>query len=395
MNIFVSGDLIEANIINRHGGIAQLRVDGNATANGFSGTDIWSSGVIQLVKIDGSFAGRIGENGEGLSGHPDIEKILIGDDFVGTTAMTMNSLETLEVDGNFDADVTVSSSMGSSGFYKVAGELASGASLDLPSDGLEGQVIVNSGDTSDLWSGDVVVGSITLVPNYTTLSSELGGGQVGIAPFNFHQRTTAPGAGQTRDCEPYQGEVVMLPFDTGTNKNVPLADVRIRHYGPVFADGSGPHFRVEFKSDVLPSSWVDRTSLFEIDTDETATSALTAHRDVVIEGTALNGNGFTAAGRWRIRPLAGKVRSGDVVGNPDVAWDSNVESGDLGSGMGTQYDWYAFRVLLEAPEGGMLLDGGTSASDLTNWGVAPFEVNADGDTDTQDFSELADSYTGN
>ena len=177
-------------------------------------------------------------------------------------------------------------------------------------------------------------------------------------------------------------------------KNTVIPEVRIRHYGPVYTPGTGSHFQVEFKSDVLPSSWVDRTSLFKID-GTTATIAEEAHRDIVITKTALNTTGFTAAGRWRIRPLAGKAKCGDVIGNPDVAWDSNVISGDLGSSSGTQYSWYQFRVLLEAPDGNILLQGGTSSSDLTSWGIAPYEINADGDTNMQDFRELADNYTSN
>ncbi|MBL4698443.1 MAG: hypothetical protein JKX70_06390 [Phycisphaerales bacterium] len=286
--------------------------------------------------------------------------------------------------------------MGTAGFYDIAGTMVSVGSISLPADGLDGQVIVNSGDTSDVWDGDVVVNSTTLAANYTELSSSLGGGQVGEAPFNFHQRTTAPTGTDVRDCDPHQGEAVVSSYNSGTNKNDAIPSVRIRHYGPIYADGVGSHFRVEFKSDVQPSSWVNRTSLFEVDTAATGTSSLTAHRDAVIKGTAFNGNGFTAAGRWRIRPLTEKVKCGDVTGNPNVAWDSNVTSGDLGSSTGTQYDWYAFRVFLEAPgAGGSLLQGGTGSSDLTSWVVTPFEVNADGETDTQDFTELVDSYTGN
>lgn len=293
------------------------------------------------------------------------------------------------------------SGLPSGALITVNGEMGTNVTLDFPNDGLEGQVIVNSGDTSALWSGDVVVGSTTLASNYTTLSSELGGGQVGVAPFNFHQRTTAPLSGndEDKDCDPYQGEVVTAAYVPGSQgqpgKNEVIDSVLIRHYGPVYAVGSEDHFIIEFKSDLLPSSWVDRSSLFEIDTTVTATTALGAHRDVKIMKTDSNKTGFTAAGKWRIRPndedlmdsTDGPLKCGDVVGNPDVGWDSNVTSGG--------YDWYQFRVLLEAPGGGMLLQGGTSSSDLTDWGVAPYEVNADGDTDSQDFSELADSYTGN
>jgi len=297
------------------------------------------------------------------------------------------------MDGDFaSGDLSLTNGLPQNAFVGVGGEVDSTVALNLPPDGLVGQVVVNLNDDGSSWGGDVVVDSITLSPNYTELSSELGGGQVGVAPFNFHQRTSAPGAGESRDCDPYHTEAVTAAYNPSTGKNDVIASVNIRHYGPVFADGAGSHFRVEFKSDVLPSSWVDRTSLFEIDTSVTGTSALTADRDAVIKGTVFNGNGFTAAGRWRIRPISGKVKCGDVSGNPDVAWDSNVTSGDLGSSSGTQYDWYQFRVLLQAPGGGnTLLQGGTNASDVSAWIDSPYEVNADGETDTTDFEEVVES----
>ncbi len=321
--------------------------------------------------------------------------------------MTMNSLNDLEVGGDFDADITVSSATGSSGFYSIGGEMSSTASISLPGDGLEGQVIINSGYNADAWDGDVVIGTTTLdasdpsdyLTYYAELSSELGGGQVGLAPFNLHQRRSAPnndgnGVPYPRDCDPYQGEAVTAPYDSGAHKNQVIEDVRIRHYGPVYVDGSGPYFRVEFKSDVLPSSWVDRTGLFQVDTTATATSALGAHRDAVIQKTALNATGFTAAGRWRIRPIAGKVKCGDVDGNPEVNWVSGVVSGDLGSGGGTQYSWYAFRVLLEAPGGGLLLqdEDAPSTSDIAEWMGSLYEVNADGETDAGDLADLSEAY---
>lgn len=125
MHITVDGDLVDAEIINKHGGIASLRVTGDATA----GTDVWSSGTIQEIKIDGSFEGRIGNNGEGLSGHPDVELLSVDGDFVGTGSMTMNSLDTFDVGGDFDANVIISSSMAASGTYTIGGEMASTASI--------------------------------------------------------------------------------------------------------------------------------------------------------------------------------------------------------------------------------------------------------------------------
>jgi len=39
----------------------------------------------------------------------------------------------------------------------------------------------------------------------------------------------------------------------------------------------------------------------------------------------------------------------------------------------------------------MLLQGGTSASDVSAWMESPYEVNADGETNTTDFEEVAES----
>lgn len=311
LSVEIDGDVNRGGIYNNSGDITSVAVGtlgsgGDVAPVSGDAPEFWSISSIGSVTVTGNFEGRIGSNSEGFLGSPDVSTIDVAGNFVGTSAMTVNSLNTLQVGGDFDADMTISSATGSAGFYDIAGEISSAAEISLPSDGLEGQVIVNSGYTSDVWDGDVVVGSTTLSPNYTELSSELGGGQVGVAPFNFHQRTTAPDTGQSKDCNPYHTEAVTAAYNPSTGKNDVIASVNIRHYGPVFADGAGSHFRVEFKSDVMPSSWVDRTSLFEIDTSVTGTSALTADRDAVIKGTVFNVNGFTAAGVCCFR--AGRVR---------------------------------------------------------------------------------------
>ena len=350
--------------------------------------EIWAKNQITLLDIGGDFIGQVRENDDGYVGHPDIGNIDIGGDFIGSGAMTINSLDALTIEGDFDANVTLSSVMASSAtLYDIGGEFSS-SSFTLPTDGLVGQVIINSGDNSDVWDGDVVVGTATLAADYTELSSSHGGGQIGEAPFNFHQRTSGPGS-ESRDCDPYHTEVLTAPIVAG--KNVVIPEVRIRHYGPVFADGTDKHYVIEFKSDALPSNWVNRTTLFEINTTATATSAGTAHRDVVVKKTALNSTGFTASGWWRIRPNdavgEGRIKCGDVDGNPEVEY--------VTSAMVDGYYWFNFRVRLEGPGGSLLMTGGTSSSDLTSWIASPFEVNADGETDTQDFTELVEDYTSN
>jgi hypothetical protein len=414
----VDGDIHGGSLVVKTGVAEYLNVNGNID-DSLSVFEHWGDGRTDRVSCVGNVS-EIDLNTPISEPEPDMNLISVRGDFSPTSPLYFNQLAGLSntksdnggglhVDGDYSAQIYVSSPLGTENpqiannksRFEIGGSFLSGALFEVPTDGLTVQMYINIFNGGGAWEsgGDIVVGGVTLGANYTELSSSLGGGQVGEAPFNFHQRTTGPGT-ESRDCDPYQGEAVTAPYQSG--KNVVIPEVRIRHYGPVYAPGTGSHFRVEFKSDVLPSSWVDRTSLFEIGS-ATATTALAAHRDVVITKTAFNSTGFTSAGRWRIRPLVGKAKCGDVTGNPDVLWDSNVVSGDLGSSSGTQYDWYAFRVFLEAPEssgsgsgsGSVLLQGGTSASDLTSWGVAPYEVNADGEITTQDFTDLVDSYIGN
>lgn len=322
--------------------------------------------------------------------------------------LTANQVTTLvDIDGSYASGTThLNDGLPYGALISISGSLDNDASIeveykstDVDDVGLSGQVVINSEDQSGLWNGDVKVikDSTTLTMDgstpYDYVSSELGVdplsgeslGAVGLAPFNFHQRTSAPPAGEDRDCDPYTGEAVFV----GPSYRY-LPEVRIRHYGPVYVDTAAEQYAytVEFKSDVLPSSWVDRTELFMIDDSRTATdtNAIAPHRDIYLVPDGSKGNtGFEAAGRWRIRPndselmdpTNGPVKCADVDGNPDVDYSG----------------WYTFRVFLEATGGGLLLENGTTSFEMTEWGIAPYEVNADGETDSQDFTDLANSYS--
>tara|TARA_A100001391_G_scaffold194808_2_gene171438 strand:- start:3100 stop:5253 length:2154 start_codon:yes stop_codon:yes gene_type:complete len=260
------------------------------------------------------------------------------------------------------------------------------------------------------WDGKVSVGptpldtdpdTIFLNENYTVLSGEIGGGSFGRAPFNFHQRTTAPPDGIARDCSPYHTEAFPIgAFDK-------FEEVTISHYGPVYVDGTGPHFRVEFKppfSSVIsdeppytaePWVWEDRTSSFEVDTTRSGTDAASAHQKIVIRTVAGNTTGFkSAAGQWRIRPLVDKVRCSTVTNDPNVKYDSNVKARDLDGATGDEYSWYAFRTDIMSTSGMMLLSGGNgpTAADLSTWLSEPYETNGDGTTDYRDFMDIAEAY---
>ncbi len=321
--VHVEGDMVKGSLVYKNPNlVTTIWVEGSI----LSSVEIWAETVIDGIYVYGDCFGKIGTNSEGIAGNPDVRLIDIDGDFAGASVMAMNSLETLDVGGDFDVDLTLNNAMLTSSVYKIGGEFASSAVLSLPADGLLGQISINTQDGGDLWLGDVEVGSTTLAHNYTALSSELGDGATGESPYNFHQRITVPPAGETRDCDPYQTELVAL----GAADE--LREATISHYGPVYAEGTGPHFRVEFRPFAINpnggSIWIDRTALFEVDTAQSGTTDATAQRDVVIKAIASNSHGFKVPGTWRIRPInegaTPKVRSGTSVGNPCVVYDSSV-----------------------------------------------------------------------
>lgn len=130
--------------------------------------------------------------------------------------------------------------------------------------GLEGQVIFNSLNLSNhFWTGEVRVGPVgnQLVlsptqpaqgpaPYYATLSSQLGGGAVGLAPFHLHDE----------DCTPPNGYLGLPPDD---NK------IRLRWYGPLsWNPASGVPVTVEY-SVSTPPSWTDITGYFAFEINPT------------------------------------------------------------------------------------------------------------------------------
>ncbi len=111
--------------------------------------------------------------------------------------------------------------------------------LVFPANGLEGQVIINANNSSGVWEAAATIGSIKIdnarsqpeqAPYYrygTMVGTTLGGGAIGLVPFNVNDV----------DCEPENASTVC---EVGTLE-WPDESVRetlvIRHYGPVFEVG--------------------------------------------------------------------------------------------------------------------------------------------------------------
>jgi len=99
--------------------------------------EIWSSGTIDLIDVEGDFFGTIGENSLGFTDDTAVELLDVAGDFNGTAPMILQALDDVAVGGNFDADITVLDPLDSISTYDIGGEFSSTSTLSFPSSGLE------------------------------------------------------------------------------------------------------------------------------------------------------------------------------------------------------------------------------------------------------------------
>jgi hypothetical protein len=219
------------------------------------------------------------------------------------------SLSGLSIAGDLDANVTVTEdvkdpivadSLSAGRLIKIGDSLqAPGGGGDtgnitLAAGGLEGQIIINSDNGGGTWTGAVTIGSTTLSgPYYTNLSSTLGGGAVGLAPFHLHDE----------DCVPANGSTQAIGM---------MTTIALRHYGPVQWTSGDPvevYWRLNGSSgpwNVLdPADW-------------TATAGADP-RDIIVD--TVNNFDFDALFDYKIVPSS-NLKCKDVTGNPAVdSWE--------------------------------------------------------------------------
>lgn len=124
-------------------------------------------------------------------------------------------------------------------------------SITIASSGLDGQFIINANDGGGTWSGSITVGATTLspVPDYSNLSSALGGGAIGVIPFDFH----------STDCPPEHGDVLISAplYGPGSTEGA-----IIRHYGPII-NGSEDRPIDVGRRPLTGGSWTDASDDFD------------------------------------------------------------------------------------------------------------------------------------
>ena len=231
--------------------------------------DVIAASNLRRVAASGAFEGSINCNTVGPTFGEDPPGIFIGSGgFDG-------AIEALGAD--FEGDISITGDLASSGLLAIpvlsegdsitiTGGVESGSIIEIggsldgdiqiqEAQGLQGQILINAAIASappveGEWTGSVSVGTggtqVTIggsetgdneAPYYGVLSSTLGGGAIGLVPFNFHPKDSAPD----------HDSVVT----TGA-----ISTVQLAHYGPVSV-ASGKGVRVFEGSWTLPYGFSD------------------------------------------------------------------------------------------------------------------------------------------
>ena len=185
-----------------------------------------------------------------------------------------------------------------------------GAQVSVGADnGLGGQIIAgNEVAISFADPNSIVIGTqnkLVVTPGtrfYEKTADELGGGAIGIAPFNFHQR----------ECFPRHNETVNLA------EGERLEAAVIRLYGPAYSALAQPAFVIEHRA-TPTAQWTDRSDDFIVTLAENEADA---SRRIDVTGYA---GAFFGPGEWRLRPQDDSIRCAFVRGTPTIRFDSEYD----------------------------------------------------------------------
>lgn len=207
--------------------------------------------------------------------------------------VTIGSNRDIVVSGDLDMDVTVGD--------HITTDILIGGSLNgdivIEDDALlQGQVIINTSNGSGDWVGDVIVDGTTLSgPNYTQTSAAIGGGAVGLAPFNLHASNCVPVHDTTVTSEP--------------------SSVTLSHYGPVEKHGDQGGLEIKIQRHPINISCANCEDV----TDDFTWEYSSSERDITI--TPNMGEAFEDGYEYHITPIV----TGDttlacvgVTGSPAV-----------------------------------------------------------------------------
>ena len=140
-------------------------------------------------------------------------------------AKYLGRLELLK--GNFQGTLTVTDPMAADAIWKIGGSLTSAARINLPANGLKGQIVINSNLQSGAYDGKVKVGATELANDYNRRPDTLGNGSAGKAAYLQNNA----------DSSAFPGSYILDGSINPADKRVPppceyhLASLRLGFYG--------------------------------------------------------------------------------------------------------------------------------------------------------------------
>lgn len=275
-----------------------------------------------------------------------------------------------------------------------------------PPNRLGGQIIFNAnnesyplvdfGDTiDDPWLDPVNIrdgsGNVSYAlqdPAYATVSGDVGGGSVGAAPYYLYRT----------DCQPEADESGTGDGILEDTLNGAGGHVSIRFYGPIqkkYGSAWSSHIMVQcrpfppyepchFPWDVVPCSWIDVSSAFDIAGPSGSTTDPLARRTITLSPKT----GYhIRPGIYMAYPVeSDSVKSADVAGNPAVVWSALCDNGGGGYRLG-----YGFVVSGDCDEDEILDQRDCDLSSCTA-SCDHADFNQSGEVSVQDIFDFLAAY---
>jgi hypothetical protein len=251
-------------------GTVDIGLISRVTVNGDIGTSSDSvtieANLINNITADNIYA-DITLDTTGTNGKVRRIETRTGYDFVGSLTMSEfhstggTGIPGLFIGGDLDADINMLD-LNTTGEIKVTDLLKTGKTINidgnlagditLGTSGLVGQIICNSADGNDSWSGDVKVDGTTLSPTASYTQTGLGGGAVGEVTFALH----------FEDCVPTA--TASTPGVLGSSSSNVAFEVTLTHYGPVTWTSTMPVTVMYCNNDPVCDNDTDVTSDFKV-----------------------------------------------------------------------------------------------------------------------------------
>lgn len=413
------GEIISGILEYQNGTVTQFR-NYEASTGGMTGSvsnPVSVKGSGQVLRLSSNndatevnISGFIDPNNAPNILHPEVNLISVRGDFQSSTPQIYKRLGGLPnlldnggglaIDGDFDADMTVNEILyesnpdDTSNFSKmtIGDSMVTGSAIRLVDEGLTVQIVINNNNNGGVKNGTVYVDGNALDEEFAELPSDLGGGSVGVVPYNYHKFESSPQFGST------------------TSPSTSLSQVDVFYYGPIIeSDPSAleapvileraialyPAFCQDPCDSQCPTpNWVDISSGFDFDIIDNTTNSAWPTRQLRISPKAFNGGTFSS-GFYRVRP-------NDVANENHLACNllrapsapavtiPRVKEHALDKAILCEENYWFEVSSFDKNQNGQVESG-----DVPAWMLAPEDYNADSTADSEDLIILLEAINEN